>query len=110
MSEPVSDIKVGLRIWKYLGIAKEHWDQIAAAPRQIAALQKRVVDLETRLQRCPGEGCPHCGLLAFRIEKTEEPRNWQARFGAREHHWLCAECGYKDVRMEIPKGAPTKPT
>jgi hypothetical protein len=108
MTEPVSDIKIGLRIWKYLGIAKETWDQIAAAPQQIVDLQKRIADLEARLQRCPGEGCPHCGALAFRIQKSEPAQNEFRNLGARQYHWLCGDCGYTDVRMDYPGTTPTR--
>lgn len=108
MGEPIADIKVGLRIWKYLGIAKETWEQIVATPKQLASLQARLAELETRLQRCPGEGCPHCGKLTFRIEETKLPMNYTYRFGAREHHWLCGECGYKDVRTYYPSNMPKK--
>jgi hypothetical protein len=106
MTEPVSDIKIGLRIWKYLGIAKKTWDQIASAPKQIAELQKRVAELEDRLKRCPGEGCPHCGALEWRIEKSDETHVWTRHYGAREYHYLCGACGHKDVRTVYPSNMP----
>jgi hypothetical protein len=72
MVEPVADVKIGLKIWKYLGIAKDTWDQIVAAPQQIAALQARVTELETRLQRCPSEKCDHCGALPFGSKRRND--------------------------------------
>jgi len=96
MSEPVADIKIGLRIWKYLGIARELWEQIKAAPEQIAQLDKRVAELEARLKRAPGEACKHCGEWAVRVEKSVPVSGGLGHLGARRHFLKCQKCGFED--------------
>jgi hypothetical protein len=106
--EPVSDIKIGLRIWKYLGIAKETWEQIVGTPEKVVQLERRVAELESRLQRAPGEACLHCGALAMRLDRTQKPMIWTHKYGALEYHWKCGECGFAVVKTEIPKNMPSK--
>ncbi len=47
----LNDILSALKLWP-------KWKRIEGAVEQVDALEKRVADLEGRLARCPGEGCP----------------------------------------------------
>jgi len=87
-------------IWKRIRETLEQARKMKEAVLHIADLQKRVSDLEARLQRCPGEGCPHCGALAYRVDYVDE----NVGFGARKHHLKCEECGFRDSRV-IERGA-----
>jgi ribosomal protein L37E len=76
------------------------WKKLRATPAKVDELEQRIVALEARLQRAPGEACPSCGALAFRVEKSEPSQTSFADLGARDYHWKCQECGYGDVRMK----------
>jgi len=97
MVEPTSDIKVGLRVWKYVGYARDAWrqvKQIGVAQKQIADLETRIAALEKRLERCPGEGCPHRGALEWRVETVKS----DPRFSTiRVYTLKCKSCGFEDV-------------
>jgi ribosomal protein L37AE/L43A len=71
---------------------------IQALPEKVQALEARIASLEATLARCPAEGCPFCGALAFRLERAD-------MHGTREI-WQCAECGKKREFM----GAATSPS
>jgi hypothetical protein len=76
------------------------WKRVEAAPERIDALEKRVAELEAKLRRAPGEACPSCGALAFRI-MSSQPHPTLGVVGARVHHMKCEECGFTD--QKIPK-------
>lgn len=93
----LSDILDLLRRWDY-------WKRIEEAPERLDSIEQRVAHLEERLKRAPGEGCPRCGALAFRIQEARQaPEPWGS-MGAREHVRRCEECSFEDVEMTTPKG------
>jgi len=100
----MGDAKVELPVWEYFD--RHIWEQLKIAPERIAALEKRVADLESKLARCPGEGCPYCGALAMRLETSERSRSLYSKFGAREETWRCEECRRATVQTVYPKGMP----
>ena len=53
--------------------------------RRILELERRVTALEEQLARAPGEGCPKCGSLAFRLAKSEDYP------GARRRTYRCQD-------------------
>lgn len=93
-----SDILKALDRW-------EEWKKIQAAPAAIEELTRRVADLEKLIGPAPGDRCPHCGKLAFRIEKSQEPMGMGEihGIGILDHHWKCQACDYTVVRREMPK-------
>jgi len=104
MGDPVSDAKVELPVWEYF--ERDIWEQLKVAPERIAALEKRVADLESKLARAPGEACPRCGALAMRLETSERSRWLYGRFGAREETWRCTECRRAQVQTVYPQSMP----
>jgi hypothetical protein len=92
----LSEITDLLRRW-------DVWKRVEEAPSRIDALEKRLVALESRLQRAPGAACPSCGELSFRVEKSvAADRHW-GDLGARNHHYKCGGCGFEDVKMVVPE-------
>jgi hypothetical protein len=74
------------------------WKDIAAAPGRIDALEQRIAELETKLARRPGETCPSCGELEFRVEKSVPAGSFKEQAeGRRDRHMHCAACGFRDV-------------
>ena len=78
------------------------WKKVEAAPARIDELEKRVAALEDRLRRAPGEACPSCGALDFRVERSEPARTFGG-MGARTHYLKCGACGFADEKMILPK-------
>lgn len=88
----VSDIVDLLKRW-------DVWRRVEQTPDRVDALEKRVGELESRLKKAPGEACPSCGDLSFRIAKSEAAQAPFAVLGARSYHWKCQACGYEDTKM-----------
>lgn len=105
MTEPVSDIKVGLKIWKYFGIMRAKWDALNAAADNVAYLQARVAALEKRLDRCPGKGCPHCGALAFRVESSQPDLNLPM---LQVRQMKCEQCNFAEQWVVRPSEDKSK--
>jgi hypothetical protein len=78
------------------------WRRVEEAPARIDALEKRVAELEARLQRAPGEACPKCGALDYRVDKAA-PHQRFGGMGARVHHMKCGACGFTDEKLVVPK-------
>ena len=55
----LSEVTELLRRW-------DVWKRVEAAPERIDELERRLVNLESKLKRAPGEACPKCGALEFR--------------------------------------------
>jgi hypothetical protein len=74
-----------------------HLRRINEAPDRIDALEKRVAELENKLQRAPGEACPHCGALEYRVDRTERDPGPLGALGARKRHMKCGACGFAEI-------------
>jgi hypothetical protein len=77
----------------------KRWDRfkrIDETPERVDALEARVAELERRLQRAPGEACPHCGAFEYRVERTEPAQGPFATLGVRIRHTKCGACGFSD--------------
>ena len=74
------------------------WKRIDAAPDQIVALEKRVAELESRLARAPGEACPKCGELEFRVHSSAPDRVF-GKMGVTQRMMKCGKCGYSEQKM-----------
>ncbi|HEY2915191.1 MAG TPA: hypothetical protein VGK21_17635 [Candidatus Angelobacter sp.] len=71
------------------------WKRIQSTPEQIEALVNRVAALEERLTRCPGEGCPKCGELTYRVESSK-PHHMFGNVGAMMRTMKCEKCGFTE--------------
>lgn len=77
------------------------WRRVQETPARVDALEKRIAELEARLNRAPGAACPSCGALEFRVSKTElHPR--LGRLGAKNVTRTCGACGFVDVDLATP--------
>ena len=90
----VGDIVELLKRW-------DRWKRIDETPERIDALEKRIAELEARLKRAPGEACPKCGALEYRVEKST-PHPQFGEMGTRVHHMKCGACGFADEKMILP--------
>jgi hypothetical protein len=91
----LNNIIEALRHW-------EVWRRIEGTPERIDALERRVADLESKLKRSPGEACPACGELGFRVVRSEAMPEFAA-LGVRQHVLKCDACGFEDLRTQTPK-------
>ena len=72
------------------------WRDLQAVPARMTALEQRIQELEKRLERCPAEGCPFCGALAWRLDRNDMN-------GLRDVY-KCGECGQqKEIRHDLMK-------
>jgi predicted RNA-binding Zn-ribbon protein involved in translation (DUF1610 family) len=78
------------------------WKRIQEMPEQFDGLQKRIAELEGRLARCPSEGCPKCGELAFRVSSSR-PHPEIGDMGVTLRMMTCDKCGFSEETMISPK-------
>lgn len=79
------------------------WKRVEAAPDRVDALEKRIGNLEARLARAPGEACPSCGALDFRVKNSKvHPHPMIGKVGGRLHEMECGSCGFKDEKTITP--------
>ena len=91
----LSDIIGVLKRW-------DEWKRIEATPSRIDEPEKRVAELEVKLRRAPGEACPSCAELDFRVEKATAS-GMLGSMGVRTHHMKCGFCGFTDRKTVTPK-------
>jgi predicted RNA-binding Zn-ribbon protein involved in translation (DUF1610 family) len=78
------------------------WKKIQETPEHLETLEKRVAELEKRLERCPGEACPRCGELTYRTESSRLHPTF-ASVGALERTMKCEKCGFTEDVMITSK-------
>jgi len=103
MADPVTDIKSAQSAWKIATRVRETWQRIKRIEQLITHaddLERRVSALEKRLERCPGEGCPKCGALEFRVESSEQVTPIGDLYKRR---MKCGTCGFSEVWRWEPK-------
>ena len=77
------------------------WKKMKEAPERIEALETRLANLEERLKRAPGEACPRCGVLAYRVASSKkDPIMGEA--GALVRTMECEECGFTEDHTVVP--------
>ena len=80
------------------------WKRLEDAPGRIDTLELRVAELELKLRRAPGEACPRCGELDYRVASAgPHPHAGLAKAGGRQYKMLCGACGFADERTINPK-------
>ncbi len=79
------------------------WRRVEGTPDRLDALEKRVSELEAKLQRAPGAACPRCGALDYRVEKSEPHRGAFASMGVRIYTMKCGACGFTDEKTINPR-------
>lgn len=78
------------------------WKKIQNMPDQFDGLAQRVSELEKRLARCPGEGCPSCGELEFRVTSSK-PHPSMGEVGALLREMKCRKCGFSEPQTFMPE-------
>ena len=78
------------------------WNKIQQTPAKLDALEERVAELEKRLGRCPGEGCPRCGELTFRTQSSQPDLGF-GDMGAIQREMKCESCGFTETKLITPK-------
>jgi predicted RNA-binding Zn-ribbon protein involved in translation (DUF1610 family) len=79
------------------------WRRVEEAPARIDALEKRIAELEAKLQRAPGEACPACGELEFRVTGVQSASPLGIGLGSRNYTFKCQKCGFEDTRLQLPR-------
>jgi hypothetical protein len=68
--------------------------EIQALPDKVKGLEGRIASLEAVLARCPAEGCPFCGALAYRLEDVD--------MNGQREVWKCGECQKeREIRLDL---------
>ena len=80
------------------------WKKIQEAPEQIETLGKRIAELENRLARCPGQGCPSCGELSYRTISSN-PHPTFGHMGAVVRTMKCEKCAFTEDILIPPQKA-----
>jgi hypothetical protein len=78
------------------------WKRIQEAPEQIEGLKTRIAELEKRLARCPGEGCPSCGESSYRTVLSR-PHEKMGRLGVIVRTMKCEKCAFTEDKTVTPK-------
>jgi predicted Zn-ribbon and HTH transcriptional regulator len=102
--EPSTGITTAHHSWKIITRIRQLFQQaekIGEIVLHISDLQKRVAELEKRLERAPGEACPHCGALAFRVHDSAP-----AGMGRLRREMKCGECGFEEEHFFDPLKQP----
>ena len=92
----LEEILSALKLWP-------KWKQIEATVDRLNELEKRVIDLEQKLARCPGEACPKCGELSFRAVSSHPHYDGAFRMGGIViRHMKCEKCGFEEEHTVTP--------
>ena len=75
------------------------WQELGKVPDRMAALEKRVADLEDRLKVRPGETCPKCGEHTVRLSEVGTRRGSMGK-EIRYDTYECASpgCDFREQR------------
>lgn len=74
------------------------WKRLGELPAKLEAAETRIADLEKRLERMTGEGCPKCGALAMRLDQAGRVTGPDSDL-RRLDTWKCQECGHSEMRQ-----------
>jgi hypothetical protein len=73
------------------------WKRVQETPARVDALEKRIAELEARLARAPGQACPACGALEFRVTKSVRSSGPFGDMGAKDVTRTCGACTFVDT-------------
>ena len=86
----LSDVLAGLK-------ATTEWNDLVAAARRIPELEKRIADLEQRLQG-GGSSCPSCGQAAYRLIESK-PDPVFGKLGGVRRVYAYGSCGFSEESL-----------
>lgn len=67
------------------------WQELGKVPDKLAAIEKRIAELEAQLKPAPGERCDGCGQLGLRLQSSRivgDPAHKYTKL-----KWKCEKCG-----------------
>ena len=77
------------------------WKKLNALPEKVAALEKRIEELEQALSVPPGNSCPKCHVREFELVESR-PHPLMGEAGVVEHIYKCGSCGFSEAKVEYP--------
>jgi hypothetical protein len=77
------------------------WKRITETPDRVDALTARIAVLEGKLQRAPGDACPKCGALEYRVASST-PHPHMGDMGVINRLMRCGECTYEETKTVTP--------
>ena len=75
------------------------WKKLKVLPEKLAALEKRMSDLEAKVD-APGKKCPKCGKFSFSVESSTPDKTF-GEAGGNNVTYKCASCGFSQSKIEI---------
>ena len=86
----LSDIIDLLKRW-------DRWKRIDETPERVDALEQRIAELESKLERAPGQACPACGAWEFRV--LDVAVSHAGLYEVRRYTRRCQVCGFEDTEL-----------
>jgi hypothetical protein len=77
------------------------WKRITEAPDRVDELTRRLATLEGKLLRAPGDACPKCGALDFRVESSKR-HPMMGDMGVIVRTMRCGDCSFKEEKTVTP--------
>ena len=67
------------------------WQELGKVPERVTAVEKRLAELEAKLQPAPGKRCDGCGHLSLRLESSRVVGSEAQKYTKLK--WKCENCG-----------------
>jgi uncharacterized protein with PIN domain len=74
------------------------WQALGKVPDRLTAIEKRLAELEAKLQPAPGERCDGCGHLSLRLESSRIVGSDGQKYTKQK--WKCDNCGKRFEERE----------
>lgn len=76
----------------------EIWKQVRDNALRVPDLERRIAELEQRLDPAPGERCPRCGELTMRVTESAPDPLFHV-LGKSRQAMRCSSCGLTQERI-----------
>ncbi|WP_063657120.1 hypothetical protein [Candidatus Arsenophonus triatominarum] len=75
------------------------WKKLKSVPSEVEDLKRRVIELEKIINSKPGDKCPKCGDMTYRLDRTE-PDPTFSDVGVNRNFYKCSSCGYATFNQQ----------